>query len=76
MAAESTHPGASPEPRVTVREAVLRLLRAFAQVVASGLAASQGCKAVRVQSAAALDDAVGGALAASEPTLVEVMVES
>jgi thiamine pyrophosphate-dependent acetolactate synthase large subunit-like protein len=41
-----------------------------------GLAASQGCKAVRVQSATALDDALRCALAASEPTLAEVIVES
>jgi benzoylformate decarboxylase len=41
-----------------------------------GLAVSQGCKAVRVERAAMLDDALRTALAATEPTLVEVVVES
>ena len=40
------------------------------------LAAAQGCKAVRVERADALDGALRGALAATEPTLVEVVVES
>jgi benzoylformate decarboxylase len=41
-----------------------------------GLARSQGCKAVRVDHAEGLDDALRGALASSEPTLVEAVVES
>ena len=41
-----------------------------------GLALSQGCKAVRVERAEALDDALRAALASSEPTLVEAVVES
>src|SRR5262249_22203221 len=41
-----------------------------------GLAVSQGCKAVRVTGAAMLDDALRAALAAAEPTLLEVVVES
>jgi benzoylformate decarboxylase len=41
-----------------------------------GLAVSQGCKAVRVERADMLDDALRTALAAKEPTLVEVVVES
>ena len=48
----------------------------LAEIDFCGLAVSQGCKAVRVRSAAALDDALRSALAAGEPTLVEVMVES
>lgn len=40
-----------------------------------GLAVSQGCKAVRVESSASLDDVLRTAFAASEPTLVEVIVE-
>jgi hypothetical protein len=45
MPADSTRPGASPEPP---------------EIDFCGLAASQGCKAVRVQSATALDDALRG----------------
>jgi benzoylformate decarboxylase len=41
-----------------------------------GLAVSQGCKAVRVERADMLDDALRAALVATEPTLVEVVVES
>ena len=41
-----------------------------------GLAVSQGCKALRVDRADALDEALRAALAAKEPTLVEVVVES
>lgn len=41
-----------------------------------GLATSQGCRALRVDRADALDGALRGALAAAEPTLVEVVVES
>jgi benzoylformate decarboxylase len=41
-----------------------------------GLATAQGCKAVRVERADALDGALRTALAATEPTLVEVVVES
>ena len=41
-----------------------------------GLATSQGCKAVRVDRADGLDEALRAALAAAEPTLVEVIVES
>jgi benzoylformate decarboxylase len=41
-----------------------------------GIAVSQGCKAVRVERAAMLDDVLRVALAATEPTLVEVVVES
>jgi len=41
-----------------------------------GLATSQGCKALRVDRADALDDALRAALAAAEPTLLEVVVES
>ena len=41
-----------------------------------GLALSQGCKALRVERADALDDALRTALAAVEPTLLEVVVES
>ena len=41
-----------------------------------GLAVSQGCKALRVARAEALDDTLRAALAAKEPTLVEVFVES
>jgi benzoylformate decarboxylase len=41
-----------------------------------GLATSQGCKALRVERADALDDALRRALAAAEPTLLEVIVES
>jgi benzoylformate decarboxylase len=41
-----------------------------------GLATSQGCSALRVERADALDDALRAALAASEPMLVEVLVES
>jgi benzoylformate decarboxylase len=41
-----------------------------------GLATSQGCKALRVDRADALDDALSAALAATEPTLLEVVVES
>ena len=41
-----------------------------------GLATSQGCRALRVDRADALDGALRGALAATEPTLVEVVVES
>ncbi len=41
-----------------------------------GLALSQGCKALRVERADALDDALRTALAALEPTLLEVVVES
>jgi benzoylformate decarboxylase len=41
-----------------------------------GLARSQGCKAVRVERAEALDEALRVALAASAPTLVEAVVES
>lgn len=40
-----------------------------------GLAVSQGCKAVRVESSASLDEVLRTAFAASEPTLVEVIVE-
>ena len=41
-----------------------------------GLAVSQGCKAVRVDRADMLDNVLRTALAATEPTLVEVVVES
>jgi benzoylformate decarboxylase len=41
-----------------------------------GLAVSQGCKGMRVERADALDDALREALAAPEPTLLEVVVES
>jgi benzoylformate decarboxylase len=41
-----------------------------------GLAVSQGCKAMRVERADKLDDALRTALAATEPMLVEVVVES
>ena len=41
-----------------------------------GLAVSQGCKALRVERAEALDGALRTALAAVEPTLLEVVVES
>ena len=41
-----------------------------------GLAVSQGCKALRVERADALDGALRTALAAVEPTLLEVVVES
>ena len=41
-----------------------------------GLASSQGCKAVRVERADALDGALRAALSATEPILVEVVVES
>jgi benzoylformate decarboxylase len=41
-----------------------------------GLARSQGCKALRVERADALDEALRTALAAVEPTLLEVVVES
>ena len=41
-----------------------------------GLAVSQGCKGMRVERADALDDALQEALAAPEPTLLEVVVES
>jgi benzoylformate decarboxylase len=40
------------------------------------LALGQGCKAVRVARADGLDDVLRAALAASEPTLVEAVVES
>ncbi|MDB6042559.1 MAG: benzoylformate decarboxylase [Gammaproteobacteria bacterium] len=40
-----------------------------------GLAVSQGCKAMRVDSSASLDEVLRTAFAASEPTLVEVVVE-
>ncbi len=41
-----------------------------------GLAVSQGCKGMRVDRADALDDALRAALAASQPTLLEVVVAS
>jgi benzoylformate decarboxylase len=41
-----------------------------------GLAVSQGCKGMRVERADALDGALREALAAPEPTLLEVVVES
>jgi benzoylformate decarboxylase len=41
-----------------------------------GLAVSQGCKGLRVERADALDDSLRAALAAPEPTLLEVVVES
>jgi benzoylformate decarboxylase len=41
-----------------------------------GIAVSQGCKAIRVDGAEKLDEALRTALAAKEPTLVEVIVES
>ncbi len=41
-----------------------------------GLATSQGCRALRVDRTDALDDVLRVALAAREPTLVEVVVES
>jgi benzoylformate decarboxylase len=41
-----------------------------------GLALSQGCQAVRVERADALDEVLRVALAASEPTLIEAVVES
>jgi benzoylformate decarboxylase len=41
-----------------------------------GLAVSQGCKGLRVERAEALDDSLRAALAAPEPTLLEVVVES
>jgi len=41
-----------------------------------GLAVSQGCKAVRVDRADMLDNVLRAALVATEPTLVEVVVES
>jgi benzoylformate decarboxylase len=41
-----------------------------------GLAVSQGCKAVRVDRADTVDDALRAALGTMEPTLVEVVVES
>jgi benzoylformate decarboxylase len=47
-----------------------------AEIDFCGLAVSQGCKALRVERADALDDALRAALAASQPTLLEVVVES
>ncbi|HEY6926789.1 MAG TPA: benzoylformate decarboxylase [Steroidobacteraceae bacterium] len=41
-----------------------------------GLAVSQGCKAVRVERADMLDEALRSAFAETQPTLVEVVVES
>jgi benzoylformate decarboxylase len=41
-----------------------------------GLAVSQGCKGMRVERVDALDEALRAALAAPEPTLLEVVVES
>src|SRR3569833_2293567 len=41
-----------------------------------GLAISQGCQALRVERAVMLDDALLSAFVASEPTLVEVVVDS
>jgi benzoylformate decarboxylase len=41
-----------------------------------GLATSQGCKALRIDRADALDEALRAALAATQPTLLEVVVES
>ena len=41
-----------------------------------GLATSQGCKAMRIERAGALDESLRAALAATEPTLIEVVVES
>ena len=41
-----------------------------------GLASSQGCKALRIERTEALDGSLRAALAATEPTLVEVVVES
>jgi benzoylformate decarboxylase len=41
-----------------------------------GLATSQGCQALRVDRADALDEALRVALGATEPTLLEVVVES
>jgi benzoylformate decarboxylase len=48
----------------------------LAEIDFCGLAVSQGCKAVRVERAGMLDDALRSAFAATEPTLVEVVVES
>jgi benzoylformate decarboxylase len=127
MAADSTHPGASPEPRVTVREAVLRLFRAFRlttifgnpgstelplfrdfpadfryvlglqESLVAGMAdgyaqATRNAGLVNLHSAVGVGHAMGNIFsafkpvqprqvsglvrAASEPTLVEVMVES
>jgi thiamine pyrophosphate-dependent acetolactate synthase large subunit-like protein len=48
----------------------------LAEIDFRGLATSQGCQAVRVERAEMLDDALRSAFAATEPTLVEVVVES
>ena len=48
----------------------------LAEIDFCGIAVSQGCKALRVESVTMLDDALRAALAATEPTLVEVIVES
>ena len=48
----------------------------LAEIDFCGLAVSQGCKAVRVEGAGMLDDALRSAFTAMEPTLVEVVVES
>jgi benzoylformate decarboxylase len=48
----------------------------LAEIDFCGLAVSQGCNAVRVERAEMLDDALRSAFAATEPTLVEVIVES
>ncbi len=48
----------------------------LAEIDFCGLALSQGCKAIRVEHAGALDGALRTALDAPEPTLVEVVVES
>jgi len=48
----------------------------LAEIDFCGLAISQGCKAVRVERAGMLDDTLRCAFVATEPTLVEVVVES